>query len=132
MSIEANKQLVRRLVTEAVAAHNADVLDEVAAGEFAEAAKRWVRPFQSAFPDFQMEIVDLIAESDTVVGHFKCSGTHLGAWLGVPATGRRFEGVDEIYIFRIADGRLVSATGVEDNLTRLRQLGMTPRVDQSG
>lgn len=132
MSIEANKQLVRRLVTEAVAAHNADVLDEVAAGEFAEAAKRWVRPFQSAFPDFQMEIVDLIAESDTVVGHFKCSGTHLGAWLGVPATGRRFEGVDEIYIFRIADGRLVSATGVEDNLTRLRQLGITPRVDQSG
>jgi predicted ester cyclase len=74
-----------------------------------------------------MEIVDLIAESDTVVGHFKCSGTHLGAWLGIPATGRRFEGVDEIYIFRIADGRLVSAIGVEDNLTRLRQLGMTPR-----
>jgi predicted ester cyclase len=130
VSIEANKELVRRLVTEAVGARNADVLDEVAAGEFAEAAKRWVQPFQSAFPDFQMEIVDLIAESDAVVGHFKCSGTHLGEWLGVPATGRRFERVDEIYIFRVADGRLVSATGVEDNLTRLRQLGMTPRVDQ--
>jgi predicted ester cyclase len=132
VSIEANKQLVRRLVTEAVGARNANVLDEVAAGEFAEAAKRWVQPFRSAFPDFQMEIVDLIAESDTVVGHFKCSGTHLGEWLGVPATGRRFEGVDEIYIFRVANGRLVSATGVEDNLTRLRQLGMTPRVDQPG
>ena len=132
MSIQANKQLVRRLVTEAVGARTADVLDEVAAGEFAEAAKRWVQPFQSAFPDFQMEIVDLIAESDTVVGHFKCSGTHLGEWLGVPATGRRFEGVDEIYIFRVANGRLISATGVEDNLTRLRQLGMTPRVDQPG
>jgi predicted ester cyclase len=132
VSIEANKQLVRRLVTEAVGARNAEVLDEVAAGEFADAAKRWVQPFQSAFPDFQMEIVDLIAESDAVVGQCKCSGTHLGEWLGVPATGRRFERVDEIYIFRVADGRLVSATGVEDNLTRLRQLGMTPRVDQPG
>jgi hypothetical protein len=45
--------------------------------------------------------------------------------LGVPATGRRFENVDEIYIFRV-DGRLVAALGVEDNLSRLRQLGITP------
>ena len=130
MSIEANKQLVRRFVTEAVSAHNVDVLDEVAAGDFAQAAKRWVQPFQSAFPDFRMDIVELIGESDTVVAHFKCSGTHLGQWLGIPATGRRFEGVDEIYIFRIADGRLVSAIGVEDNLARLRQLGTTPCVDR--
>ena len=71
-------------------------------------------------------IVELIAEGDAVVGHFKCSGTHRGDWLGVPATGRRFHSVDEIYIFRIRDGRLVSAFGVEDNLTRLRQLGITP------
>jgi predicted ester cyclase len=100
------------------------VLDEIAAGEFARAARRWVSPFQSAFPDFQMEVVELVAEGDTVVGHFKCSGTHRGEWLGVPATGRRFEGVDEIYIFRVEAGKLVSALGVEDNLTRLRQLGI--------
>lgn len=71
-----------------------------------------------------MEIVDLIAEDDRVVAHFKCSGTHEGEWLGYPPTGRRFEGVDEIYIFRVKKGRLVSATAVEDSLTRLRQLGL--------
>ena len=95
----------------------------------AEIAKRWVSPFQSAFPDFEMEIVDLIAEGEKVVAHFKCSGTHLGEWLGVPATGRRFENVDEIYIFGVRDGRLVSALGVEDNPTRLRQLRITQRTE---
>ena len=121
---EANKRLVRRLVDEAVAERNPDVIDEIASGEFAQAAKRWVSPFRSAFPDFEMEIVELIAEGDTVVGHFKCSGTHRGEWLGVAPTGRRFERVDEVYLFRVRDGKLVAATGVEDNLTRLRQLGI--------
>jgi predicted ester cyclase len=128
MPADENKLLVRRLVHEAVRERNLDVLDQIAAGEFAEVAKRWVRPFQSAFPDFAMEIFDLIAEGETVVAHFKCSGTHLGEWLGVPATGRRFENVDEIYIFRVQGGRLVSALGVEDNLSRLRQLGITPQA----
>jgi predicted ester cyclase len=75
-----------------------------------------------------MEIVDLIAEGDTVVAHFRCSGTHRGEWLGIPPTGRRFERVDEIYIFRVNDGKLVAALGVEDNLTRMRQLGLEVRV----
>jgi predicted ester cyclase len=128
VSAEANKRLVRRLVDEAVGQRNLDVLDEIAAGEFAEVAKRWVRPFRSAFPDFEMEIVELIAESDKVVAHFRCSGTHRGEWLGVPGTGRRFERVDEIYIFGVRSGRLISAIGVEDNLSRLRQLGISPRA----
>lgn len=126
MSAEDNKRLVRRLVEEALARHNPDVVDEIATGEFARAAKRWVSPFRGAFPDFEMEIVELIAEGDAVVAHFRCSGTHDGEWLGVPATGRRFEGVDEIYIFHVQDGKLASAVGVEDNLTRMRQLGIRP------
>jgi predicted ester cyclase len=126
VSAEQNKLLVRRLVDEAVAKRNVDILDELAAGEFAEIAKRWVRPFQSAFPDFTMEIVELIADEDAVAAHFKCSGTHSGEWLGVPATGRRFENVDEIYVFHVRDGKLMGAFGVEDNLSRMRQLGIGP------
>ncbi len=107
-----------------MAKQNVEILDELADGAFAQVAKRWVRPFQGAFPDFQMEIVDLIAEGDKVVAHFRCSGTHSGEWLGAAATGRRFTDVDEVYIFRVRDGKLVSAFGVEDNLDRLRQLGL--------
>jgi len=124
MDAEQNKDLVRRLVDEVVNKRNPAALDRVASGAFARTARRWIRPFRQSFPDFRMEIVDLIAEGDHVVAHFRCSGTHEGAWLGYPPSGRRFEGVDEIYIFQVKDGRLVSATAVEDNLTRLRQLGL--------
>jgi predicted ester cyclase len=124
MRTEANKQLVRRLVDEVVNRRNPHMLDELAQGEFADLARRWISPFQSSFPDFRMEIVELVAESDTVVAHFKCSGTHRGEWLGVAPTGRRFEDVNEIYIFHVRDGKLASAVGVEDNLSRMRQLGI--------
>ena len=74
-----------------------------------------------------MELRHIVAEGDTVAAHFKCSGTHEGAWLGRPPTGRRFEDIDEIYLFRVEDGKLSSAiVVVEDNLTRLRQLGIEP------
>jgi predicted ester cyclase len=111
-------------VDEGVNRRDLSVLDDVADGEFAELARRWISPFRGAFPDFSMEIVELVEEGETIVGHFKCSGTHTGEWLGVAPTGRRFERVDEIYVFRVRDGKLVEAFGVEDNLTRLRQLGV--------
>jgi hypothetical protein len=59
VSTEENKRLVRRLVEEALAQHDPDVVDEIATGELALAAKWWVSPFRGAFPDFEMEIVEL-------------------------------------------------------------------------
>jgi len=119
-----NKGLVHRLV-EVVNERDFGSIDEVAMGQIASEAKRWVGPFTESFPDFHMEVVEVIAESDKVVGYFKCSGTHQGEWRGHAPTGRRFEAVDEIYIFRVKDGKLASAVAVvEDNLTRLRQLGL--------
>jgi predicted ester cyclase len=125
-STEHSKALVRRLV-EIVNTRDLEALEEVAGGQIAEEARRWIGPFRDSFPDFRMELRDLIAEGDKVVGHFKCSGTHQGDWRGIPPTGRRFDDVDEVYIFRVEDGRLSAATAVvEDNLTRLRQLGIDP------
>jgi predicted ester cyclase len=119
-----SKALVRRLV-EIVNDRDLDSLEEVASGEIAEQARGWIGPFRDSFPDFRMEVEDVIAEGDKVVGYFKCSGTQQGEWQGRPPTGRRFEDIDEIYIFRVVDGKLAAATAVvEDNLTRLRQLGL--------
>jgi predicted ester cyclase len=124
MTIEQNKLLIQRLVQEAVNQGHLDVLAELADGEFAQAARQWVGPFREAFPDFSMEIVDLVAEEEKVAAHFRCSGTHLGEWMGRPPSGRRFQDVDEIYIFRVRNGKLTDATGVEDNLSRMRQLDL--------
>ena len=123
---QESKALVRRLV-DIVNHRHMDDLKEVATGQIAEQARGWIGPFRDSFPDFHMEVMDLIAEGDKVVGHFKCSGTQTGEWRGIPPSGRRFEDVDEIYIFRVENGKLASATAVvEDNLTRMRQLGLEP------
>jgi hypothetical protein len=121
--MKAGKQLVRRLVEEGVNVQSTAILNEVADGAFAELARRWISPFRGSFPDFQMQIVNLIEEDDTVVAHFRCS-RHTPRRMARPPTGRRFENIDEIYIFRIEHGKLVAAHGVEDNLARLRQLGI--------
>ncbi len=119
-----NKTAIRRLVQDVLNSRRLDVIDDLYAPEMAEDAKAWIAPFQASFPDMRMEIVDLIAEDDRVVGRFTCSATHLGDWLGHPPTGRRFESVDEIGIYRLRDGRIVESWGLEDNLSRLQQLGL--------
>ena len=117
-------ELVARLV-EIVNAGAVDRLEEVASGPVAEAARRWIGPFRESFPDFDMELVDTVAEPDKVAAYFKCSGTQEGEWQGRPPSGRRFEAIDEVYIFRVEEGKLAGAIAVvEDNLTRMRQLGL--------
>ena len=118
------KALVRRLIDEVMNHGDLAVLDELHTPAMAHAAARWIGPFREAFPDVRMEIVQLVAEGETVVARFRCSGTHLGAWRGHPPTGRRFERVDEVYFFTITGERISAAWGLEDTARRLRQLGI--------
>jgi predicted ester cyclase len=121
---EANKAVVRRLVDEVLNGGRLEVIDELYAPELAPAARGWIAPFRASFPDVHMEVVELIAEGDKVVGRFTCSATHLGEWLGQAPTGRRFERVDEVAIFRLRDGKIADAWSLEDTLGRLQQLGL--------
>jgi predicted ester cyclase len=121
------KQVVRRLIDEVMNYADLRALDDLYAPKLATAARRWIEPFLASFSDVDMRIVELVAEGETVVGRFACSGTHTGTWLGHPATGRRFEDVAEVYFFRVVDGRIVRAWGLEDTQERLRQLGLSQR-----
>src|SRR5688572_18900894 len=102
------------------------LIDDLYVPALAAGARRWITPFRESFPDVEMEIVELIAEGEKVVGRFRCSATNRGPWRGRPATGRRFERVDEVYIFRVRDGRIAEAWGIEDTRSRERQLGLAP------
>lgn len=105
---------------------NLDVLDELYSPRMASAARTWIEPFLASFSDVHMRIVELVVERETVVGRFACSGTHTGTWLDHPPTGRRFRDVPEVYFFRVRDGRITRAWGLEDTAERLRQLGLAP------
>ena len=119
-----NKQVVRRLVDDVMNAGRLDVLDDLYHPHLAGAARRWIEPFQESFSNIHIRIDELLADGDRVVGRFSCSGTHTGTWLDHPPTGRRFTNVAEVYMFRITDGRIVHAWGLEDTYARLRQLGL--------
>ena len=125
MSVEANKRPVSTVVAEIVNGGDLDAIDRLYAAEIAGAARAWVAPFRESFPDVHMEIVALVAEGDVVVGHFRCSGTHTGRWMGRPGTGRSFRNVREVYWFTVRDGRVVDWWGLEDDDDRRRQLRRT-------
>jgi predicted ester cyclase len=123
--LEENKVLVRRMV-EAINAGDEDVdVDELFTPRAAQRVKRLFAEFRSAFPDWHEEIVELVAEGNTVAGRFRCSGTHLGEFLGEAPTGRRME-VDEVFFMRSEDGKFVDFWALEDSLSRMRQLGILP------
>jgi predicted ester cyclase len=118
------KEIVVRLIDEVMNGGKVDVIEELYAPEMAAGARRWIEPFRESFPDVEMEIVELVAEGERVAGRFRCSATNLGEWRGEAPTGRRFERVDEVYFFRVVEGRITEAWGLEDTQDRLRQLGM--------
>jgi predicted ester cyclase len=121
---EANKVVVRRLIDEVINRGRLDLSEELFAPGLAAAVPGWIAPFRASFPDVRMEVVALVAEGDAVAGRFTCSATHLGEWRGHPPTGRRFEDVDEVYFFRLSDGRITDAWGLEDDRARAIQLGL--------
>ena len=126
---EENKAMVQHLM-EAINEGNLDIVDELFVPKLARPMKRSFIAFRSAFPDWRMKITELVAEGNTVVGRFRCSGTNQGEFKGVPPTGRRME-VDEVYFLRVEDGKFMNFWGLEDDLARLQQLGLIPSPEQS-
>lgn len=121
--LEQNKAMVRRLVDGINAGEIEGIVDELFAPRSARRVKRLFGEFYSAFPDWREEIVELVAERNTIAGRFRCSGTHLGEFLGEPPTGKRMQ-VNEVFFFRVEDGKFVHFWGLEDSLNRMRQLGL--------
>ncbi len=86
----------------------------------------------STFPDFRLEIVDLVAKDDWVVVLCRESGTHLGVGklpvnggllVDVPPTHKHFE-VEATHWWKLRDGKIVDHYGVRDDLGMMEQLGL--------
>ena len=98
MSTEANKTIVRRLL-DAINTDNEaafldvlvpDVVDHYSLPGLPPGREGWNmnrKILRAAFPDCRWDEEDLFAEGDRVVGRYTLRGTHLGEFLGIPATG---------------------------------------------
>jgi predicted ester cyclase len=122
----AHREVIERLVTEVMNGGRLEVIDDLYTPALAAKARRWIVPFLTSFSDVDMRVVDVVSEGDRAAARFSCSGTHTGTWQGHPPTGRRFTNVAEVYFFRFQGVRIAEAWGLEDTLTRLRQLRLPP------
>ncbi len=87
-----------------------------------QALKEVFSRLHHAFPDLHVAVEELIAEGDKVVSRNTVTGTHQGSYMGLPPTGKSIL-YNEIFIFRLAGGRIAETWGVVDVLAQLRQLG---------
>ena len=136
MNTAGKKDLVRRLyalINEGHVEHVADLVSpdyqehEPLPGQGSGrdgAVDRFSMITTALAPHFTIE--DLIAEGDRVVVRWTNAGTHVGEFVGIPATGRTFT-IAGIDIYRVADGQLCEHWHVIDQLGMLAQLGLLPQ-----
>ncbi|MGH3151387.1 MAG: ester cyclase [Streptosporangiaceae bacterium] len=77
--------------------------------------------FRRAFPDMHVQIDDVVAAGDQVALRLTFRGTHLGDYLGLPATGRAISYVSHEF-YRIADGLIAEEWICSDTATMQGQL----------
>jgi len=87
--------------------------------------KQFVVMLRQAFPDIVFEVVDSAVELDKVWTRVVVTGTHRGAWFGVPPTGRTTK-IEVFDICRISRNQITEHWGLSDQMGVMRQLGVLP------
>ena len=130
MTIDANKALVRRFITEVFEQGRPDAVDELCADDFIghtwgnadrDGLKAAMARVAKGLADAHFEIEDMIAEGDQVAVRLTARGRHVGEFTGMPASGKTYE-IGEIHIFRIRDGKVVEHWHQFDSASLMKQL----------
>ena len=133
MSVESNKEVVRRFIVEVWNAGNLAVADELVHPDYSllgigngpDAVKRNVTSYRTAFPNLECVIEQMVAEDDWVAVRLMLRGTHQGHLGGLAPTGRRVA-MKEMVFWQVAEGRLRAIWSVGDALGLRIQLGAIP------
>lgn len=136
MSSENYKEIVRRGFEEGMNRKNYTLFNEYLASNYInhnlpapvpgpEGFIMVVESFFNAFPDFQVILEDIVAEGNLVSTRGYFSGTHLGDFQGIPATGKTIK-VAYIDVWRGENGKLVENWVQLDLMGLMQQLGVIP------
>jgi predicted ester cyclase len=80
-----------------------------------------LRTVVRAFPDYRWELRHLVVDAPWIAAHFTDTGTHLGTFHGIQATGRSVA-VPEFAFYRVDAGRIVEVWGSAFHLHLLAEL----------
>jgi steroid delta-isomerase-like uncharacterized protein len=88
--------------------------------------EQFIAMIHTAFPDWRVEIVESIAEGNSVVIRWQGQVTHQGAFQGIPPTGKQIN-VSGINIYHIIAGQIATEWEQTDTVGMLQQLGVFSR-----
>jgi steroid delta-isomerase-like uncharacterized protein len=79
----------------------------------------------AAFPDLRIVVHDMLQDDDKVAARVTFTGTHLGDFMGVPASGNHVEW-NAIDILQFRGDQAVAHWGVMDLAGAMAQMGVGP------
>jgi predicted ester cyclase len=88
----------------------------------------FVAAWRAAFPDLHCSVENVIRDGDRIAWTVRATGTHLGEFMGIPATGRKVDFLSINEGRADADGAFAEHWVVMDQLTMLQQLGVVPAL----
>ena len=134
--VTSNQKLIERYFQEVWNKGNLHVLDEIIDSKYKnhspgtsnptpgpEGLKPIVSAVRHAFPDVHYKIMDVVITEDKITARVKMTGTHLGDFFGIPATGKSVD-VDQINIEYVHNGKITEHWRITDQLTLMTQLGV--------
>jgi steroid delta-isomerase-like uncharacterized protein len=92
---------------------------QVNPAQIAGAYERWF----AAFPDLDLQIENLVADTDQAAAFVRVTGTHRGDFMGLPATGKHIE-FPVVLLLQFQDNLIVHERRVYDFSSVLIQLGL--------
>jgi C-1 hydroxylase len=93
-----------------------------------DGARQSMQMYIKAFPDLRFDIEQMIASGEYVVTRWHATGTHKGELMGIPATGRRGDGIHGCTVAEYRDAKAVREWVYWDVATLLRQIGVMPAL----
>lgn len=89
------------------------------------AFRAYVAVARAAFPDIRIDVLGQLAEDAFTASRFRVRGTHLGEFMGIPASGRPIA-VDGMSMQRLAHGQIAESWNNWDVIGLLTDLGAFP------
>jgi steroid delta-isomerase-like uncharacterized protein len=140
MSIEDNKNIVRRFFEEGPSKGDLTAADDLLAPNFAlhtplpsapgiRGMNDVITACRDAFEHLNVTVEDLMAEDDKVAARFTARGIHKGSFNGLQPTGKSIT-MTGIEIFRIENGKIAELWGEANLFGLMQQLGITTSSGQ--
>lgn len=141
MSVEKNKQLIRKYIEQVVNTGNVELIEEFISSDYTEVvegkryqvgiegAKAHILGVRQTYPDLKVTVDRQIAEGDWVATCITASGTHKGTWLDMKPRNKRvtFTGVN---VEKVTNGRISEHGRAANMLFQLLEIGAIKVVSE--